>query len=263
MRLIINADDFGMSHEKNVAIDRMMCQEVCTNASLVVNMPWTEEAIRMAKRGNYLDRLSLHINLTIGESITSDIRKVALYYQGGEFVHNAIIKSYFQVLPFHIKVLRQEIEGQMEEFLKYGLKLVSVDSHNWVHLRLPVWLALQPLLNKYHIKLVRPMWIGYKREEIASVRWAKYFRIIEPIILRYKCCRILQHTSNVEQFLLKEHELPKYSIVEVFTHPDLVGEEVIDMSSSYLKKPKQTVIYNIKQIEHYEKITVSQALEDF
>lgn len=262
MRLIINADDFGMSHDKNLAIDQMMRQDICTNASVVVNMPWSDEAIELAKDGNYLERLSLHLNLTVGESLTLNIRKIPLYYQNGEFARMAIIKQYRQVMPFHIKALQEEIEAQIKRFLDYGVLLKSVDSHNWVHLRLPIWLAFKPLIKKYHIKVVRPMWIGYKREEIASRRWAKYFRIIDPFISSVKECKIIAHTSNVEQFLLKASELECYEIVEVFVHPDVVNEEIMDMSSSYLKKPRNSVVYNVGQVKQYEKITVQQVLEE-
>lgn len=262
MRLIINADDFGMSHDKNIAIDKMMRQDICTNASVVVNMPWSEEAIGLAKDGNYLDRLSLHLNLTAGESLTLSIRKIPLYYQNGEFTNRAIIKQYRQVMPFHIKALREEIEAQIKKFCDYGVKLIGVDSHNWIHLRLPIWLAFKPLIKKYHIKVVRPMWIGYKRDEIASPRWARYFRIIEPFISSVKECRVIAHTSNIEQFLLKASELEHYEVVEVFVHPDMMNGEIMDMSSSYLKKARNSVINNVEQIKQYEKIMVKQILEE-
>ena len=48
MNLIVNADDFGMSHTKNLAIDVMMKKNICTNASLVVNMPRSYEAVELA-----------------------------------------------------------------------------------------------------------------------------------------------------------------------------------------------------------------------
>ena len=47
-KIVVNADDFGMSVNKNIAIDQMMRKGVCTNASLVVNMNYSDEAVRLA-----------------------------------------------------------------------------------------------------------------------------------------------------------------------------------------------------------------------
>ena len=52
-KVIVNADDFGMSHEKNVAIDELMQNGICTNTSIVVNMEHTEEAVKMAFESGY------------------------------------------------------------------------------------------------------------------------------------------------------------------------------------------------------------------
>lgn len=259
---MVNADDFGMSHEKNIAIDEMMRSNICTNASLVINMPYTQEAISLAYSGGYQDKLSLHINLTIGESISRTIRNIPLYYENCKFAYRPIIKSNTQIYPKHIQVLREEIESQIVKFQEYGLNLSSIDSHNWVHLRIPVWMALKPLINKYDIKIVRPMWDGYKRPEIASKKWSRYFTIFSPVLLRSQQCQVLSHTSNIEQFLLDEENIKNYRFVEVFTHPDIVAGQVIDISSSYLKNPKETVIHNVKLIKKYEIVTVKQILEE-
>lgn len=261
-RIIINADDFGMSHEKNLAIDEMMRNGICTNASLVVNTPWTTEAVNMAFSGGYEARISLHINLTVGQALSYDIKKISLYCEDGNFVHRPIITKTIQILPFYVKEVRKEIETQILKFKEYGLQLNSIDSHNWVHLRLPVWLALKPLLTKYHISIVRPMWIGYKREEIASKKWSRYFRAIDPVLKKCKKCNIIQYTSNIEQFLLVEKELEKLELVEVFTHPDIIEGQIMDMSSSYTKQPRKKVVDGVALVSHYEKITIQKVLEE-
>lgn len=263
MKLIINADDFGMSHNKNIAIDEMMRRHICTNTSLVVNMSEsTNEAVKMAIDGGYQDRVSLHLNLTEGESLSHDIQKISLYYENNKFAYRPIIKSSKQIQPRYIRVIRKEIEDQIVQFLKYGFELRSIDTHNWVHLRIPVWYALKPLINKYNIPIVRPMWDGYKRKEIASSKWSRYFSLFEPILLRKSQCRIIEHTSNIEQFLVDEQKLQKCKYVEVFTHPDIINGEIIDISSSYLRRPQEQVEVNVKKLEKYERTTVVQVLKE-
>lgn len=261
MQIIVNADDFGMTHEKNIAIDEMMRKNICTKASLVVNTPWTEEAVSMAFNGGYEEKISLHINLTTGYALSDDIKKLPLYYQKDSFIYRPIITQMTQIIPRHIKVLRKEIEAQIQRYSDYGLKINSIDSHNWVHLRLPVWIAIIPLLKEYNISVVRPMWTGYKRKEIASPKWSKYFKLMYPIMMLCKKCRIIQHTSNIEQFLLEEDKLKNLNLVEVFTHPDLINGQIVDVSSSYKKQCPKNVIENVNMIEHYKKTTMYQALK--
>ena len=261
-KIVVNADDFGMSVNKNIAIDQMMRKGVCTNASLVVNMNYSDEAVRLAYEGGYEDRLSLHINLTEGRALSEGIKKIPLYYKEGEFVHRPIIRQNKQVYPFHIVAVRNEIEAQIQKFMNYGLKIKSIDSHNWVHLRVPVWLALKPLIKKYDIKIVRPMWEGYKRPEIASDKWSKYFITIQPWILRCRQFNIIQHTSNIEQFLLYEEELKNLKYIETFVHPDIINNKIIDISSSYLKQPKGCVEDNVNKLSSYSKVLIDNVLEE-
>lgn len=262
MQIIINADDFGMSHTKNLAVDEMMKKNICTNASLVVNMPDTNEAVWLAIKNGYQDRISLHLNLTVGESLTSQIRKVKLYYTENQFIYKPVIKNDEQVALEYISEIRNEIEAQINKFLDFGFKLRSIDSHNWIHLRLPVWVALRPVLDDYNIPIVRPMWSGYKRPEIASEKWSKYFANIEPILRDCSKYRIIEHTSNIEQFLVVETKITGYKYVELFTHPDMVKGRILDLSSSYLGKEKEQVINNVMLVKKYPKVSFNYILEE-
>lgn len=262
MKLIVNADDFGMSPEKNIAIDTMMRDRVCTNASLVVNCPATEEAVEMAFVGGYQGKLSLHINLTEGESLSREIRDNSLYYKNGEFANRPIIKSSWQTHPLYIGTVRREIEQQIRCFLSYGLTLHSLDSHNWVHLRAPVWMALRPLIRKYQISVVRPMWEGYKKPEIASARWSRYFRRFDLVLQRCPQCRVLGWTGNIEQFLLARQRIEDRAYVEVFTHPAMIDGEIMDISSSYCHNTRRKVVDWVRELASYEKIAVRQILEE-
>ena len=101
-KIVVNADDFGMSH--------------------------TEEAVRMAFDGGYQDKVSLHLNLTVGESLSTKIREVSLYYADGKFAYRPIIKINKQVYPKYVRVVREELEAQIKAFLNYGFTLKGFDS---------------------------------------------------------------------------------------------------------------------------------------
>ncbi len=67
--LIINADDFGMSHEINRGVLKAIKKGIVKSVSLLPNFPGTKEAISIAKK-NKLD-VGLHINLTHSKSFTN------------------------------------------------------------------------------------------------------------------------------------------------------------------------------------------------
>ena len=256
MKIVVNADDFGMSHSKNVAIDKAMREGLCTQTSLVVNLPCSEEAMKLAKDGGYMDRVSLHLNLTVGKPLTEKIKKCRYYCEDGEFLFKPVIKSYKQILPMHINCIRNELEAQIVKFIGFGFHPIRIDSHNWVHLRVPVWLALIPLIKKYNFFSVRPMWEGYLEERIAA-KWYRYFKKFQKWLLLSECVRIFPYSSNIEQFLIyDEHRTENIStefIAEVFTHPDIQKNEIMDTSSSYLKLPFNTLQSNVMQLCMYEK----------
>ena len=49
-RLIVNADDFGISHEVNEAISLCFMKGYINQTTIMVNMPFFCEAIEMAKK---------------------------------------------------------------------------------------------------------------------------------------------------------------------------------------------------------------------
>src|SRR5687767_8415619 len=66
-RLIINADDFGLSHDVNAAVIRAHTEGVLTTASLMVNEEGFEEAVDLARSHPRLG-VGLHLSLVCGRS---------------------------------------------------------------------------------------------------------------------------------------------------------------------------------------------------
>src|SRR5437763_11364658 len=78
--LIVTGDDFGRSHEVNEAIERCHVAGFLTQASLMVNEPFADEAVRIAQRHPAL-RVGLHLTLCDGRaSVVS-----AITNEEGEF----------------------------------------------------------------------------------------------------------------------------------------------------------------------------------
>lgn len=120
-RLIVNADDFGISHGVNRGIIEAHTDGIVTSASLMVRRGPAEEAAAMA--GQH-PGLGLGLHLDLGEWIYRDGRWEARYEVVGTDDANAV---------------EAEIERQVDRFIELCQGPPDhLDSHQHVHLTEPV-----------------------------------------------------------------------------------------------------------------------------
>lgn len=53
-KIILSADDFGRSHERNMAIDYAMKHGLIKSAALIMGSEFTDEAVNFARGGDCL-----------------------------------------------------------------------------------------------------------------------------------------------------------------------------------------------------------------
>lgn len=53
-KIIVNADDFGKTHTINLAIAECFNKGLITNTTIMVNMPFADEAVEIAKQEVFL-----------------------------------------------------------------------------------------------------------------------------------------------------------------------------------------------------------------
>lgn len=76
VRLVINADDLGFNEGRTRAILEFMKRALVSNTTLMVNMPFAADAVRLAAEQGVADRVGLHFNLTEGMPLTDPIRRI-------------------------------------------------------------------------------------------------------------------------------------------------------------------------------------------
>lgn len=156
-KLIINADDYGISHEVNLAIQKGIRERIIDRATLMVNMPFAEEAVDMAKDGGYLNRIGLHINLVEGEPLSYEIKKSWLCsdgYMNGK-ISNKKYKTGFIKDKKALCCIEEEIDAQMQRFLSWGMPLLHVDSHQHSHIKPSIFPIFMKLAKKYRFTSIR------------------------------------------------------------------------------------------------------------
>lgn len=110
---IVNADDFGASPSINQAIDYAFKEGIINRATLMVNMPYAQDAVQLAIDGGYIDKIGLHLCLDTGEQ---RLKSIIFLAQRNSGKARSIEFSY---------PIRQE--GQSGRKLRHKYK----NSYNW------------------------------------------------------------------------------------------------------------------------------------
>ncbi len=157
-RLIVNADDFGLSASVNAAVIRAHRDGILTTASLMVNEPGFAEAVQLARENPRLG-VGLHLAFLRGHSALPPEKIPGLVNARGEFRNSPVSAGlgYFFQRSLHAQ-LRAEIHAQFERFHATGLKLDHVNGHLHLHLHPVIFdllMADADQLRLTHLRLTR------------------------------------------------------------------------------------------------------------
>lgn len=125
MKLILNADDFGLSPSINKGIVECFEKGLISSATMMMNTPYTEEAIELAKKHN-LKNIGIHLNLTYGKSVLPKSEVPSLVDENGTFHYVCMLGYYTQYLD-----AKKELKAQIEKFLASGLTPTHLDHHHY------------------------------------------------------------------------------------------------------------------------------------
>jgi len=132
-RLIVNADDLGMSHGITDAILLAHRYGVVTSASLMVNMPAAEYALERLLRAPNLG-VGVHLNICRGKPALPPSEVQTLVATDGSFLAPAVMARRlwrWQVAEWQIEA---EFRAQIQWMKKYGLNPSHADSHHHMHI---------------------------------------------------------------------------------------------------------------------------------
>ncbi|HTV61400.1 MAG TPA: hopanoid biosynthesis-associated protein HpnK [Verrucomicrobiae bacterium] len=154
-RLIVNADDFGLSHSVNEAVVRAHRDGILTTASLMVNEAGFDEAVTVARENSKLG-VGLHLTFSHGHSALPPEKIPGLVDSRGEFSRSPFgvgMKYFFQ--GSLREELRAEIHAQFEKFHRTGLPLDHVNGHLHLHLHPVVFTILMEDAGQLGIRQMR------------------------------------------------------------------------------------------------------------
>lgn len=227
-KILINADDFGYSEQVNEGIAYCFKKNLVDRTTVMVNMPFVQDAKKIADNMGFLNRVGLHLNLVEGKPLTSKIKNTILCNSDGTFNNETLRKTRYRMrLDSETScALREEINAQIDMFFSSGFTLRHIDSHQHAHNNLSVLNILDPIIRKKFdsVRLAR----NIPQEEIQGLKRI-YKRCINNRIFKLNKANSTKYFGtylDVETIIAKE--FVSHSI-ELETHPAWSGSKLIDL----------------------------------
>ena len=232
MKLIINADDFGLSKSISDGIIEGIKEEYITSTSIMANMEYAEYAIQEAIKNN-INCIGLHINLTIGKPIVDNNN---LTDDKGMFLYNRL---QVENPKLTYEDVYNEIIAQIKTIDKYSNGLIKIDHLDMHH----------------HIgdnEIIKKATIDIAKEFNIPIRNLFECDIIKPNVLYDKFTIKNVSIESLEELVSKYCD--KNITVELMTHPGYVDDYTKDITS-YIERDKElNVLKEAKEKGLFDKI---------
>jgi predicted glycoside hydrolase/deacetylase ChbG (UPF0249 family) len=137
-RVVINADDFGLSDGVTRGIVEAHRGGAVTAASMFANAPGFAAAVQAARESPRLD-LGLHFNLTAGAPVAPPVQVPSLCGPNGELLPlGSLIRRALggRVDPDDVT---RECRAQLDRLRTNGIAVSHIDGHRHVHVLPGVW----------------------------------------------------------------------------------------------------------------------------
>lgn len=253
-RIVLSADDFGRSHDRNLAIDYAFKNDLIKSAALLVNTDFTEEAVILAKEGGYIQHLHCHLNVSSGPFATGGAKPVlpetrqcsAWCNKDGDFEQKPFRSFNLEGLR-SIRILFKELEAQyllFKDITNNKGNCQHIDFHFFENtIRWPVALAYGRLLRKYGIQSAR----------ITGMHHHKVNKTLRKN-LKFKLCRLLSYcpktkvlqSSPIDYYLFEQNSFK--DAFELYVHPNYVDNRLMDDSFPIFGKDKELLSVNIQKV---------------
>ncbi len=211
-RLIVNADDFGLSPGVNRGIAEAHRRGIVTSTTLLVNQPAAKAAWELAQQLPQLG-VGLHLNLTGGSPVSDPARIPSLLDEGDSFFGDK--EENFN--RWRAEEIRQELQAQVDAFLSLteDRTPTHLDSHHHVHRHPKVLGVVLELAGALSIP-IRPL----HPEPLVQVRIAHPDRFIGDTYFSSEGReRLLRHLGGLHS-----------GTTEIMCHPGYADEELHQVS---------------------------------
>jgi predicted glycoside hydrolase/deacetylase ChbG (UPF0249 family) len=250
VRLLVHADDLGMSPRVNDAIFQAMEAGRVTSASILANGPAVEDAVARSSAFPHAS-FGVHLNLTEFSPLTRSPALGFLTGADGAFAGRRDLLCRFATVhrPEVFRALVAEWVAQVDRIRQYGVPISHLDSHNHAHLVVQMVWVLKAVQARTGIRRIRPAMDLFDGRRYAADRVTRAKRRIQNAVLR--CLpetRTPDHFTSLAAFVdpVAHGGVHPGESVEVMVHP---GHPACSEENALLATPwEQTLPWPVRRI---------------
>lgn len=250
MKIIVNADDLGMSEEVNDAIFEGMRRGVITSATILANGSAVTSAAQKLRHFPACS-FGVHLNLTEFEPVCAENSAdlSSILDDKGHFNGNRIRE--IKISPRLLRAIFREWCSQIERLVGLGASPSHFDAHHHVHTipqMLPVLMALRMRYKIAKIRISRNMYDGCERPPESLLAKKRLYNFALQAC-GFRTTRVFTDLSTYVK--LCGEEPPRASSAELMTHPgsDPGGEEAKLLQSDWPSRlPYKATLISYKSL---------------
>lgn len=249
MRIIVNADDFGINSVVTSEIERLIEAGAISSTTVMANGACLEEVSRFAQ-SHPETSFGVHLCLSEFDSLTKSetLFRASLTNEEGCFVPKAIFQCGHLNEDNVKKAIRDELNAQIDVVSSLGFKISHSDSHHHVHTIWPLREVFADVLKERGIERVRLG--GYYsswREKVHVIGWIRRVKLNNFYRENFITT---DDFFNYMRYVLGNQSQVSDSVIELMCHPGHPGtmyreEMKIVEAKAALKSPDVKLIsYN-------------------
>ena len=231
-KVIINADDFGMSEGFNYGVIKALRDGVASSTTIMINQPAAEHAISLLKEvpGTFV---GLHVNLTTGRPVSDPEKIPSLVKPNGDYIGSKDFKTHKK--QFVYEDAYTETKAQVERFKDLmGYYPQHIEGHSAMDDQFDK--ALLDVAKEYGIHTD----VMYKGKFVQPSP-DKYLQVEEK--LTPKVGEIINRGATPEDFFNDSYDLLKEAdnglVTALHFHPGFVDAYILDHSTLTLPRVRE------------------------
>ncbi|MFO7322840.1 MAG: carbohydrate deacetylase [Chloroflexota bacterium] len=231
-RLIVNADDYGLTEGVSEGIRRAHLDGILTTTTAMMNMPSVMADLKLGRELCPNLGFGVHLVLTQGKPVRPPEKVPTLVRRDGRFY--SVLQIIEAVEGMNPVELRDEWRAQIERFLETGIPIDHIDSHHHVVMRNEHTLRVAlDLASEYGVAIRNPF-IRPELESVASALLAQYG------VLTTDRIELTFYDSGATRQRLLEciDNLQPDIVTELMCHPGYADAELIRISAYH--RPRET-----------------------
>lgn len=238
-RLIVTADDFGLTNSVNEGILMASREGIVTNINLIPTGDASNDAIAFIKYDK-IPEIGVHLALTETRPVTSARIIPSIVDEDGLLPGSRVefLRKLFsgRIDIGHVKI---ELKSQMDKAASSGARITNLSSHEHLHMIPEIFSVLAGLAKEYGVRYVRVL----KKEAIAAPFFPN--KIFRSVVVGYfypgmekslkrsglstadNFLGFLDSGAIGEDVLFRMLKGIKDGVTELVTHPGFLDPEVL------------------------------------